>query len=195
MTTQESRAAVRDDLSRRFRTVTRETEVGGRRVELFMPANADDLIREDDFVRDERLPYWADLWPSAIVLSTWLETHPVPLKPDGSRPRALELGCGLGLVTTAATRAGYDVLATDYYADATLLTARNALSVTGREPARLQLGAQLWRDALQLFVCGAPVAQLQPALGGTEVVEVSCGECGGKHQSEKVHGRWPKLKH
>ena len=52
MTTSESRSAVRDDLSRRFRTATREIEIGGRRIPLFMPANADDLIREDDFVRD-----------------------------------------------------------------------------------------------------------------------------------------------
>jgi hypothetical protein len=58
-------AALRDDLVRRFRTATRELELAGRSIQLLMPANADDLISEADFDRDERLPYWADLWPSA----------------------------------------------------------------------------------------------------------------------------------
>ena len=38
---------------------------------------------------------------------------------------------------------GHDVLATDYYADSTLLTARNALRVVGREPALRMVD---WRD-------------------------------------------------
>ena len=129
MTTQESRAAVRDDLSRRFRTVTRETEVGGRRVELFMPANADDLIREDDFVRDERLPYWADLWPSARILADELTVMRL------AGQRVLELGCGLGLVAIGATLAGAEVTATDYYDDALEFAALNVEEATGRSIA------------------------------------------------------------
>lgn len=68
-----------------------------------------------------------------------------PTRPArSSRPRAhSELGCGLGLVTIAAMRAGHDVLATDYYEDATLLTARNSLRVTGSEPALRMVD---WRD-------------------------------------------------
>ena len=126
MTTQQSRVAVRDDLSRRFRTVTRETEVGGRRVELFMPANADDLIREDDFVRDERLPYWADLWPSARILADELTVMRL------AGQRVLELGCGLGLVAIGATLAGAEVTATDYYDDALEFAALNVAEATGR---------------------------------------------------------------
>jgi predicted nicotinamide N-methyase len=129
------------ELDRRFMLVPQGIDLPMGRVTLEKPRSADDLISEADFVKDDRLPYWADLWPSAIVLSTYLETHPATA--EGPRPRALELGCGLGLVTTAATRAGYDVLATDYYADATLLTARNALTVTGREPGVRMVD---WRD-------------------------------------------------
>src|SRR5689334_23400419 len=97
MTTPDASAALHDDLTRRFRTERRELELGGRRVRLLMPANADDLIREEDFVRDERLPYWADLWPSARILAEELTV----MRLGGQR--VLELGCGLGLVALGAT--------------------------------------------------------------------------------------------
>ena len=61
--------ALRKDLERRFRTATRIVQLGGREIDLLSPANADDLISEDDYVKDERLPYWADLWPSAQILA------------------------------------------------------------------------------------------------------------------------------
>jgi predicted nicotinamide N-methyase len=48
-------------------------------------------------------------------------------------------------------RAGYDVLATDYYADSTLLTARNALRVTGREPALRMVDWRAFPDDLGTF--------------------------------------------
>ncbi|MFM8780678.1 MAG: methyltransferase domain-containing protein, partial [Gemmatimonadota bacterium] len=53
--------------------------------------------------------------------------------PDGPRPTALELGCGLGLVTLAAQRAGYAVTATDYYEDALRFAARNTWSARTTE--------------------------------------------------------------
>jgi len=126
-------------LERRFMLVEQVVELPLGRVALEKPRSADDLISEADFVNDDRLPYWADLWPSATVLATYLEHHPVA----APRPRALELGCGLGLVTVAATRAGYDVLATDYYEDATRFAARNALRSAGREPEVRMVD---WRD-------------------------------------------------
>lgn len=137
------------DLDRRFVLGTAEVTLGGERITLEKPRNADDLISEADFARDERLPYWADLWPAAVVLADHLVTErrlmgaaPVipaeDARPDTGalhRPRALELGCGIGLVTIAAMRAGYDVVATDYYEDALLFAARNAWQANGREPA------------------------------------------------------------
>jgi ETFB lysine methyltransferase len=74
---------------------------------------------------DERLPYWADLWPSARVLAERL----VAMAPDDRR--FLELGCGAGLVSVAAAIAGFDVTATDYYEDALRFTALNVLTNTG----------------------------------------------------------------
>ncbi len=133
-------------LDRRFMLVEQPVELPMGRVLLEKPRNADDLISEADFAKDDRLPYWADLWPAAIVLAQFLEQRALNERASGTArqgTRALELGCGLGLVTTAATLAGYDVLATDYYEDATLLTARNTLRIAGREP---ELRMVDWRD-------------------------------------------------
>lgn len=116
----------RASLVRRFRTVVRTVDVAERAVTLLAPANADDLISEEDFERDERLPYWADLWPSARILAEEIA---------GSRLhglRALELGCGVGLVAIAATWAGAEVTATDYYHEALEFTAVNVAAATGR---------------------------------------------------------------
>ena len=43
-------------LTRRFRTSVQDVSVGDRTYSILKPANADDLIREEDFVKDERLP-------------------------------------------------------------------------------------------------------------------------------------------
>lgn len=117
---------LRGELERRFRTSRRVVQVGGRDIELLSPANADDLIREDDYVKDERLPYWADLWPSSQVLAEEVRT----MRLRGQR--VLELGCGLGLVAIAAALAGADVTATDYYEDALLFAQFNVMEATGR---------------------------------------------------------------
>ena len=112
-------------LTRRFRTSIEDATVDERTFSILKPANADDLIREEDFVRDERLPYWADVWPSSIVLAEKL------LELDGAGRTALELGCGVGLSTLAATSAGFDVLSTDYYEDALDVTRANVFRNLG----------------------------------------------------------------
>jgi predicted nicotinamide N-methyase len=107
----------------------REVTIGGRCWRLDRPRSADDLINAADFEKDERLPYWADLWPSAIVLATEVSAL------QGNGRRAVELGCGLGLPALAAAQAGFDVTATDYYEDALRFARRNAVSNLGRDIA------------------------------------------------------------
>lgn len=116
-------------LAERFELVTEEVRVGDRTLPLERPRSSEALISEEDFARDERLPYWAELWPSARVLA-----QVVAGGSPGDGRRALELGCGLGLVSIAAMRAGWDVTATDYYEDALRFTARNALAAAGSMP-------------------------------------------------------------
>ena len=119
-------------LENRFATTIDDVYVGDRTFSILRPRNSDDLIREEDFVKDERLPYWADIWPSSTVLAA----HLIGLKRRGTRSnrKGLELGCGVGLVTTAAMIADYDMLSTDYYTDALAFTRANAWRETGRSP-------------------------------------------------------------
>jgi len=112
-------------LTRRFRTSIEDATVDEHTFSILKPANPDDLIREEDFVKDERLPYWADVWPSSIVLAEKL------LELKGAGRTALELGCGVGLSTLAATSAGFDVLSTDYYEDALDVTRANVFRNLG----------------------------------------------------------------
>ncbi len=123
-------------LERRFDTVVNDVDIGDRTFSILRPRNADDLIREEDFVEDERLPYWADIWPSSTILAAQILSRPAKHK------RLLELGCGVGLVTTAAMAAGYDVTATDYYTDALAFTRANAFRNLGKSPEATMMN---WR--------------------------------------------------
>lgn len=141
-------------LDRQFAIIEEAVDLGGRTVRIEKPRNFDDLVSEEDFARDERLPYWADLWPSARVLAQLLATSPPPApaaEAGGRPPSAIELGCGLGLVTIATMLAGYQVTATDYYDDAMRFAARNAWRATGTEPATRHVDWRALPDDLGHF--------------------------------------------
>lgn len=118
--------ALETALRRRFRVAESAIPLGEREVDLLHPASADELISEEDYIRDERLPYWAEPWPSGLVLAGVLATL------EGNGLRLLELGCGAGLVATAAALAGFTVTATDYYDDALGFAWLNVWRTTGR---------------------------------------------------------------
>ena len=118
--------ALRRQLDRRFTIVAETVAIGDTRVVIERPRSADELISPKDFEHDERLPYWAELWPSARVLARSLPP---------AHGRLLELGSGIGLVSSVALRAGWDVLATDYYEDALLFTQLNALAIARALPS------------------------------------------------------------
>ncbi len=131
-------------------------EAGGAKVVLRKPRSAESLISEEDFAGDERLPYWADVWPSSRALAGVLRGE------HGDGRTLLELGCGVGLVSVTALRAGFAVTASDYYRDALAVTRLNALRLAGDGDARLTTRYVDWRalpDDLGRFdlVCAADV--------------------------------------
>lgn len=81
-----------------------------------------DKIDPAVFEREERLPYWAEVWPAAIGLGLHLFEHPI----QTARP-VLELGCGVGVAGLAAAQVGLQVLATDYEPDALDFARYNAM--------------------------------------------------------------------
>jgi predicted nicotinamide N-methyase len=98
-----------------------------------------DSISEEEFNKDERLPYWAELWPSAIALSEFVLEN----RSEFEGKKVLELGCGLGLVGIVVTAIGGEVLFTDYNSHALQFTREN-FKRNFKRPASVQLLD--WRD-------------------------------------------------
>jgi predicted nicotinamide N-methyase len=123
-----------DEAALRARFAVREEAFahGDFAVRMLLPRAADELIDEAAFDADERLPYWADLWPSARGLTRHLLDRPPRER------RILELGCGVALPSLALRSLGSDPLATDYYADALRFAAANAAR-NGLAPLRTLL--------------------------------------------------------
>jgi predicted nicotinamide N-methyase len=101
-------------------TVEEVVAIGGRDLGLLRPRDAEALLDEHAFEHEEFLPYWAELWPSALALARAIGTRAL------RGARTLELGCGLGLPSLAAALAGGRVLATDWSAESVRMTAENA---------------------------------------------------------------------
>ncbi|WP_027177616.1 class I SAM-dependent methyltransferase [Maridesulfovibrio bastinii] len=96
-------------------------------------------IGENDFGEDERLPYWAELWPASVLLGEWLVARAEDLK--GSK--CLDLGCGLGLTAVIASGLGADVVAFDYEFAPLHFARRNAFKNNVPQPLWMQMD---WRE-------------------------------------------------
>ena len=80
----------------------------GRDLAVLRPRDSEALLDDHAFEHEEFLPYWAELWPSGVALARAVAGRAL------KGARVLELGCGLGLPSIAAARAGGRVLATDW---------------------------------------------------------------------------------
>ena len=111
-----------------FEEHTEIIKIGDLSVPVTRVTNTDQLYeqlvdkgKEHEDVADERIPYWADLWPSALGLSEHLVKHKV-IRPG---MRVLEIGCGLGLPGIVAGLLGGEVIFTDYVPDALVYAEKN----------------------------------------------------------------------
>ena len=117
----------------------------GAVLQVLRPRDAEALLDDHAFEHEEFLPYWAELWPSGVALARRVAARAL------RGARVLELGCGLGLPSLAAARAGGRVLATDWSPQAIELLHENA----ARNDARLETAIVDWR-APQAIVERAP---------------------------------------
>ena len=89
-----------------------ECRIGPETIRIAKLEEAADLLDEPDYARrfleQDIAPYGVELWPAALMLANWIVRQE-----RGAGREALELGCGLGLVTLAAARHGWRMLATD----------------------------------------------------------------------------------
>lgn len=89
-----------------------------------MPEPMEDILARmtpEDFGPDERMPYWAALWPGSYALADYqAELGSLAGK------RVLELGCGLALNGILAAMLGAEVTVTDWFREAMALAQANA---------------------------------------------------------------------
>jgi predicted nicotinamide N-methyase len=132
------------DLSDRFDPVIHDVPLGDHTFRILTVRDPDALLESvtpEAFAVDERLPYWAELWTSALALAR------VCLDEESLAGRTvLELGCGVGLAGIAAARAGATVLLTDYEKDALTFAGWNADANLSRgQRSRVTLRHCDWR--------------------------------------------------
>lgn len=98
-----------------------------------------DSIGEEDFGDDERLPYWAELWPASVLLGEWLYRNTALI--EGKK--CLDLGCGLGLTAIIGQSLGAEVVAFDYEFPPLYFARGNAVINETGQPLWLQMD---WRE-------------------------------------------------
>jgi predicted nicotinamide N-methyase len=115
-------------ISDRYKTEQLDMRLAGHNLSLVRVTNTDELYAElvakgesHADVADERIPYWADLWPSAVALAEEVLVH--PLITPGTQ--VLEIGCGLALPGIAAALRGAELTLTDYLAEPLLFAEYN----------------------------------------------------------------------
>src|SRR4051794_31700005 len=113
-----------------------------RRVDAFLLMRPRDweALRSDEALARRGVPYWARLWPSGRALA-----RAVAAGGSLAGLRVLELGCGLGLPSVAAARAGGDVLAADVNSDAAVFAAHN-LALNGQTG---DVAVATWSDLVE----------------------------------------------
>lgn len=118
-------------------------DCGGRRFELRREADMEALwdgLDQAAFGSDERLPYWAELWPAGVLLAEWFAEDPARV----AGRRCLDLGCGLGFTALAAAWLGGRVLGMDYEPAAVRHAAMNA-RLNGLADRELLFACMDWR--------------------------------------------------
>ncbi|MFZ1728872.1 MAG: 50S ribosomal protein L11 methyltransferase [Bacteroidota bacterium] len=101
------------ELASRFPLRQIELTVGERIYRLTTAEDIEQLIEqitEDEFRKDERLPYWAELWHSAVALAGYIVEAPDRF----AGMRVLEIGCGMALPGVVAASIGAHVTCGDF---------------------------------------------------------------------------------
>ncbi|WP_373649579.1 methyltransferase [Schlesneria sp. DSM 10557] len=135
----------------------REWTIEGQVFRLTQPAAPDLFLEDPDvhaaFDRDEYMPYWAYLWPSALKMVATI------LKSDWpENAEVLEIGAGIGIVGLAGLARGLRVTISDYEPKAVELAMYNARKSGYTKASGLVLD---WRT---------PPARQFPILWGCELL-------------------------
>lgn len=119
---------------------TARVSIGGRTLRFRHLGDVDALFDtlSPSELRDEKLPYYGELWPASIGLARWIGRR---LELAGKR--VLDLGCGVAVAGVAAALRGARVTLADYFEEALAFARHNAALNGAREVRTLWLD---WRD-------------------------------------------------
>jgi predicted nicotinamide N-methyase len=94
---------------------------------------------QDSSLKEEYCPYFGVLWEAGIGLSQFLQNQNL------AGLRVLEIGCGLALPSFVATKAGAQIIATDFHADVPLFLAENQK----QNKVHFEYQVMNWRDEVE----------------------------------------------
>jgi predicted nicotinamide N-methyase len=134
-------------IAKQFDTVTRDIQIGQLRFPFTQIKDPDRVLDDICAEADRRekiagqpqreeelhLPYWAELWDSALGVGEYLCNAQSPINNSRS---TLDLGCGMGLAGTVATALGHRVLLADIENDALRFARFNAMQFDPHVRAR-----------------------------------------------------------
>jgi predicted nicotinamide N-methyase len=134
-------------IRRRYQTVTETVRLPGLEFPFVRIADPDRVLDEVAEAEDRlerlsgqrassdqlHLPYWAELWDSALGISQWLVRQ---AEMSSQKWNVLDLGCGMGLTGTVAARLGHRVLFADLEPPALLFAQLNSLPTADRVRTR-----------------------------------------------------------
>jgi len=134
-------AQLRRRIAARFVTVVKTLQLGPLTIPFTCIADPDSVLDQVAAAADlperlsgqresdpQHLPYWAELWDSAVGMATYLATN----KPVGKGSSVLDLGCGMGLTGTVAAHLGASVTFADMEQDALLFALLNTAGLNTR---------------------------------------------------------------
>lgn len=121
--------ALEDRLKERYRLKETKFTFAARDLSILSIADLDELLEQ--VVSEDDIPFWAELWPSAVGLLSCLDEMGGMLRGN----TVLELGCGTGLVGIAVQLDGGILTQSDFVIDALRFSAVNA-SRNGLLPAK-----------------------------------------------------------
>jgi len=78
-----------------YEVTSKAYQIHSKEYDIIFPKDIEILLNrvtENDFQKDEKLPYWASVWPSAIALAHFIDKDTTIY----SHKKILEIGCGLG---------------------------------------------------------------------------------------------------
>ena len=177
--------------------ITHWIDLPGGELRLLQPLESAELADIGEVEWAPVVPYWSVLWRSGVALARELDPEALQGK------RVLELGCGLGVPSIAAARAGAEVLATDADSEALTLLERNAEA----NDAPLETELVKWSESKTLLERGpfdlvlasdvlyertsvAPLLELLPRLA-PEALVADPGRSPAEPFLEQAAQRWP----